>query len=394
MGDMIGGESPSVPSSLQSAFLRVHGRRVAASCVRRCYESWPDLEIRYGRTGRQHASRDAAWHLEHLDEALAVGEPRIFADYADWLAALLRARGIGLEQVAGAFGFLADGFEAVECPASQETDRSALVSILRDNQFRLMLPPVNPSSEEASRNQAVNPQATTLPMDTSEASVHRVYFDTLIKLDRTGAFNLAESYLCNQGDVLDLYVEVLGPAMIHAGKEWQAGRISEADEHYISEVTCDIIRRYGPLSFAKLETGSPVAVACSAPRERHGIGLMMVADALRAGGLQVHMLGVALPAEAVVAFVDRVEADLLCISCTMEAHLNDAAELISLARRARSGLAIAVGGAALCKLGEGMPARLGADCTAADAREIRQALPAWCRSIKSSHGDGSQTNTH
>src|SRR3954468_732601 len=98
MGDMIGGEAPLPPSKLRSPFLRAHGRAAASRCVRRCYETWPELSRQYGERGRQHAARDAAWHLEHLDEAVAVGEARIFADYADWLAGLLRARGIGNEQ--------------------------------------------------------------------------------------------------------------------------------------------------------------------------------------------------------------------------------------------------------------------------------------------------------
>ena len=141
MGDMIGGERPLSPSKLRSPLLRAHGRELAACCFRRCYESWPELDQRYGARGREHVAEDALWHLEHLDAAADAGEPRIFAEYADWLAGLLEARGIGREQVAGAFGFLADAIEGVDWPASREAHRAELVAILRDNQTRIHPPP-------------------------------------------------------------------------------------------------------------------------------------------------------------------------------------------------------------------------------------------------------------
>jgi hypothetical protein len=140
MSDLIGGEQPLPPSKLRSRTLRRHGRKAAAHCVRRCYETWPWLHERYGARGRQHVAADAFWHLEHLDAAVAAGEPRVFADYAGWLAGLLEARGIGRDQVAGAFGFLAEALEGAACPASQEAHRQALIAILRDNQAFVLVP--------------------------------------------------------------------------------------------------------------------------------------------------------------------------------------------------------------------------------------------------------------
>ena len=54
--------------------------------------------------------------------------------------------------------------------------------------------------------------------------------------------------------------------------------------------------------------------------------------------------------------------------------------MIGLARRSRPGLAIAVGGAALRRLGEAGAGLPGHDWTAADAGEVRRRLPAWLAS--------------
>lgn len=138
MSDTLGGERPLLPSLLRSPWLRAHGRTLSEHCFRRCYETWPELDERYGARGRHYVAQDVYWHLEHLDAAVAAGEPRIFAEYADWLTGMLEARGIGREQVAGVFGFLAEAMEAEECPAARETHRAELLAVLRTNRDRLL----------------------------------------------------------------------------------------------------------------------------------------------------------------------------------------------------------------------------------------------------------------
>jgi methanogenic corrinoid protein MtbC1 len=213
----------------------------------------------------------------------------------------------------------------------------------------------------------------------TSASPHLDYFGRLMHLDRPGAVALAETYLADGCDPLCLYVDLLEPALIHTGREWEAGRISPAQEHYVSEVTCDLIRRHGsrPLPPPESPEGAPVAVACCSPRERHTIGVLMVADVLRSCGVAVHSLGEGLHPQAVADFVAGVHADLLCVSCALTVHLPDASDLIALARQSQPGLAVAVGGAALRDRGDKIRTFLGADFTAPDARAVRRVLPDW-----------------
>lgn len=220
------------------------------------------------------------------------------------------------------------------------------------------------------------------------------FFERLVKLDRKEARAVVDRYMAGSGDALGLYDEVLGPALVHAGREWECGRISVAHEHFISEVVLDLIHRHGPGVWAEAPAGASVGVACCAPRDRHSIGLSMVVDALRCGGVEVHLLGESLPAEAVVDFLGRVEADLLCLSCALDIHLPDAAGLIALARQARPGLLVAVGGPALRVRREETRAYLGADLTAVDARAVRQSLPDWLRRLNRPLPDPSSPSLH
>jgi methanogenic corrinoid protein MtbC1 len=201
------------------------------------------------------------------------------------------------------------------------------------------------------------------------------YFDRLLKLDRQGAVKLVDQYLIeHEGDVASLYADILVPALVHTGQQWQEERISVAHEHYISEVTRDLILRHGPRLWASPDAIHSSAVACCAPNERHVLGLMMAADILRAAGLDVHLLGEGAPAESVGDFVAEISADVLALSVSLPEHLDDASALISGARSRRPSLFVIAGGRGLAELPD--PAsRIGADFVTSDLRELHRILP-------------------
>lgn len=206
------------------------------------------------------------------------------------------------------------------------------------------------------------------------------YYEHLLRLDRRQAGEVVTRYLAEQGDVIGLFVDVLMAALVHTGSEWERGKITVAHEHFISKVTSDLVRQVGPRLRASAPPdsgGGPVAVASCVSGERHSIGLMMVCDVLRAAGIDVHELGEGAPPEAIRDFVLQSRADLLCLSCALDIHLPDAADLIGMVRHARPGIAVAVGGAALRGKGDRILRFLNADYIGADAREIQRLVPTW-----------------
>ncbi|WP_161602175.1 cobalamin B12-binding domain-containing protein [Tautonia marina] len=208
---------------------------------------------------------------------------------------------------------------------------------------------------------------------------HLAYFDRLVQLDRPGAMSLVERFLVeHNGDVASLYDEVLVPALIHTGQEWQEDRISVAHEHYISEVTRDLILRHGPRIWARPDAITGTAVACCAPHERHVLGLMMASDILRAAGLEVHLLGEGAPSESIRDFVAEFRASVLALSVSLAEHLDEAAWLISQSRSISPSLLVIAGGRALSGLDDPC-SRIGADFVACDLRALHRQLPALLR---------------
>jgi methanogenic corrinoid protein MtbC1 len=180
------------------------------------------------------------------------------------------------------------------------------------------------------------------------------------------------------GDVASLYDEVLVPALIHTGQEWQEDRISVAHEHYISEVTRDLILRHGPRIWASPNAVKGTAVACCAPQERHVLGLMMASDILRAAGLDVHLLGEGAPSESIRDFVAEFRANVLALSISLPEHLDEAAWLIQQSRSVSPSLLVIAGGRALSELDDPR-SRIGADFVACDLRALHRELPALLR---------------
>ena len=63
------------------------------------YVDMPELLERHGERGRSKCLQDMHYNLEHLAPAVALGQPAMFARYAEWLRDMLAARGVGVDEV-------------------------------------------------------------------------------------------------------------------------------------------------------------------------------------------------------------------------------------------------------------------------------------------------------
>ncbi len=103
---------------------------------------------------------------------------------------------------------------------------------------------------------------------------------------------------------LKAFNEVLAPVQREVGARWQAGKLTVAQEHLVSQV---VRARVVSLLHGAPETEGRrhVVLACF-PDEEHEIGLQGVALRLRHMGLRVTLLGQRVPAEELGQLVARV----------------------------------------------------------------------------------------
>lgn len=113
----------------------------------------------------------------------------------------------------------------------------------------------------------------------------------------------------------DVYLYLIAPVLHRIGDDWAAERISVAVEHRASEIATALMARLGE-HFRRRGPSRGTAVTLTPPGDQHGLGSMMVADFLRAGGFDVHHLGPNVPIGDLELFLQVVPTDLVCVSVT------------------------------------------------------------------------------
>jgi hypothetical protein len=73
---------------------------MAQAVVDRQYLLYPELEARFGPTGRQKCVADTCHHLAYLAEAITTSRQALFHDYVAWAKVLLAGHGVPTDDFA------------------------------------------------------------------------------------------------------------------------------------------------------------------------------------------------------------------------------------------------------------------------------------------------------
>jgi len=112
----------------------------------------------------------------------------------------------------------------------------------------------------------------------------------------------------------DTLEKILRPLLETIGERWQHGDLTVAEEHLVTEA---VRSRLGHLLADGGGGVRGTAVLACPPGERHELGLMMLAIALRRDGWKVVYLGADTPVGDAVDVAHRQSARMLGISCTV-----------------------------------------------------------------------------
>lgn len=196
----------------------------------------------------------------------------------------------------------------------------------------------------------------------------------LLDGDSSGAWKVVEAALTAGTSPLDVYVDIVGPALRSIGQRWEEGELTVADEHQASVLVAGIIGRLAP-RFSRRGRRKGAVVVAGPAGERHSLGLTMASDALRAGGYTAIDLGSDLPAEDFEAALRRrLPLSAVCIGVLNHDALDDCRALVKAARRVLpSTVPVILGGGAID--GDAHAIRLGADRTA-DLRTVVEMVEA------------------
>ncbi len=179
-----------------------------------------------------------------------------------------------------------------------------------------------------------------------------------------------------------IYMEILLPALRQLGDWWEAGNVTVAQEHAVTEMTRRLMGRLytRESSHCAVLDHAPLALVGSVTGDIHTLGARMTADFLEDAGWQVIFLGGDVPQEEFVKAAEHHSSGLIALSVTCEAFLTVTENLLHYLRQRwrPDDLHILVGGCAALRFSEQLLA-CGADAVAEDPQNAAQLAAPWLR---------------
>jgi methanogenic corrinoid protein MtbC1 len=156
---------------------------------------------------------------------------------------------------------------------------------------------------------------------------------------------------------VEIYTQVITPAMAEIGELWATGVLSVTQERMASMITIAQLERLRASSRPGRQ--SDVVMLAAGSGEDHGIGLLMVRNLCESGGYQTLLDTTAEP-EQIAAMVSARRPVLLALTAALDLPLPSVVAVIDSVRRAVPQQAILLGGRA----GQGVAGSLGCDLSA------------------------------
>ena len=150
--------------------------------------------------------------------------------------------------------------------------------------------------------------------------------------ERRRAQQLFDAAMAQSASLVSAEIHVIQPALYAIGRDWQANRVTVAQEHLATAMAQFVMANaYGRATPAP-DNGGRALLACP-PGNHHEVGLRMVADALEMDGWNVQYLGANTPAASLVTQVEFFAPHLICLSASLPQHLRPLRETIDAMRQ-------------------------------------------------------------
>lgn len=296
-----------------SAYIAQNRTGLVEVIVDRLYALYPQMQQRYGKIGRQKCVEDTNYHLQFLTEALTVNSPQLFADYVDWVKALLAGLNIPAEDLAGNLQVICSVL-LENVPENKRDELNAFIT-----------------TGLATLSDEVALPLSFLGEEHLYAALAQEYLQALLDSDRRRASQLILDAVQSGVSVKDVYLYVFQRSQYEIGRLWHLNKITIAHEHYCTAATQMIMSQLYPHVAPDVRNGRRM-VAASVSGELHELGIRMVADFFEMAGWDAMFLGANTPVASIVKLLIECKADLLAISATMTFHVSRVAALVDAVR--------------------------------------------------------------
>jgi len=171
------------------------------------------------------------------------------------------------------------------------------------------------------------------------------FLSSLISGNRKDCSKIAIEKLLSDPSVINLYEELLKPALYSVGKLWENNKISVATEHLATFISEAILNESYDQVISDIRIGKKVVVAC-VEKEYHQVGIKMVANVFENNGWDALFLGANVPVTELIIFIKSENPDMLALSLSIYFHLPTLKDMLKLIRLEFPELPVIVGGQA------------------------------------------------
>ena len=148
----------------------------------------------------------------------------------------------------------------------------------------------------------------------------RRFMECAMQGDATGARHTVLSASTSGMPLVEIYDDVLRPALYEVGRRWANGDVTVVQEHELSAIVRDLI---GELVAETQRSAMPsdVILAACVAGETHDLGLRMVSHLLETEGYAVHFLGANVPVNSILDGARMRRATIVLLSTTLEENI-------------------------------------------------------------------------
>ncbi|MBB6453797.1 DNA-binding transcriptional MerR regulator [Salirhabdus euzebyi] len=140
----------------------------------------------------------------------------------------------------------------------------------------------------------------------------------------------------------DVFHHILTPVLHKIGYQWELGNVTVSQEHFSSQLILQRFNHY--FRILPVKSHLPKFLAFCPEGESHQIGLMLFSLFIRAKGSEVIFLGPNTPLDSLLTIIDKQQIDVVAISITDPAHVEQIEEWVQSCKRKFSTTKIVLGG--------------------------------------------------
>lgn len=165
----------------------------------------------------------------------------------------------------------------------------------------------------------------------------------LINKDEKEFFDVFENNIMNQLNISVVIDKILKDVLYEVGTLWEQGKITEADEHYATNIVRKAMSCFSLK--AKEVIKNKKAITFSVSSEKHTLGIEMINAYLETLGVNSLYLGSNVPVKSLLQLIDEYQPEYIFISITISDHMNGLVQLVdTLNEKYGSNLLIGIGG--------------------------------------------------